>query len=113
MDVQLGPGRTWLRKSGFPVSISIPAVLADLIGKGSVTVDGVYLTVVTVDAEGFTVALVPPTLEVTTLGTLKPGARVNLEADPVGKWVRKILAETAAGPARPAVTREMLEEEGF
>ena len=70
------------------------AVTRHLIEKGSVTVDGVSLTVVEADREGFTVALVPHTLEVTTLGSLQPGDRVNLEGDPVGKWVRRILGES-------------------
>ncbi len=55
------------------------------------TVDGVSLTIVGVESEGFDVALIPHTLEVTTLGALAPGERVNLEADVLGKYVRKYL----------------------
>jgi riboflavin synthase len=58
-----------------------------VVDKGSVTVDGVSLTVAAVEDGAFTVALVPHTLEVTTLGDLAPGARVNLEVDVVAKYV--------------------------
>src|SRR5262249_5019677 len=59
--------------------------------KGSITVDGVSLTVVAVDDGGFAVALVPHTLEVTTLGALEPGDPVNLEVDVLAKYVEKLL----------------------
>jgi len=93
------------------LSVSAPkAVTENLIEKGSVAVDGVALTVVTLDPEGFTVALVPHTLKATTLGGLRPGDRVNLEADLIGKWVRRILGRDS----RPSgLTRETLEAEGF
>jgi riboflavin synthase len=58
-----------------------------VVGKGSVAVDGVSLTVASVEAGAFTVALVPHTLQVTTLGGLAPGDRVNLEVDVVAKYV--------------------------
>jgi riboflavin synthase alpha subunit len=67
-----------------------------LVHKGSITVDGVSLTVAKVDRDGFTAALVPHTLEITTLGSLKQGSRVNLEADLVGKWVQRLLEESSA-----------------
>lgn len=62
-----------------------------LVDKGSVAVDGVSLTVVDPGDDGFQVALIPHTLEVTTLGGLEPGDRVNLEADVLGKYVKKYL----------------------
>ena len=62
-----------------------------LVPKGSVAIDGVSLTVVGCDAAGFDVALIPHTLAVTTLGELQPGARVNLEADVLGKYVKRYL----------------------
>jgi riboflavin synthase len=68
-----------------------------LVEKGSVAVDGVSLTVVGVGAAGFDVALVPHTLAVTTLGSLRPGQRVNLEADVLGKYVKRYL-ERVLGP---------------
>jgi riboflavin synthase len=72
-----------------------------LVEKGSVAVDGVALTVVGVGEGGFDVALIPHTLAVTTLGGLAPGARVNLEADVLGKYVRRYLARVGLAPAAP------------
>jgi riboflavin synthase len=68
-----------------------------LVPKGSVAVDGVSLTVVNVERGRFSVALVPHTLEVTTLGIRKPGDSVNLETDILGKYVQKFLLETKQG----------------
>jgi riboflavin synthase len=62
-----------------------------LVEKGSVTVDGVSLTVVDVLDDGFTVALIPHTAEVTTLGTRRLGDRVNLEADVIAKYTERLL----------------------
>lgn len=70
---------------------------ASLVEKGSVTIDGVSLTVVGVFEDGFDVALIPHTLDVTTLGHLEPGAPVNLEADVLGKYVKQYLERIAPG----------------
>jgi riboflavin synthase len=70
-----------------------------LVEKGSVAVDGVALTVVGLSDTGFDVALIPHTLDVTTLGSLAPGAVVNLEADVLGKYVRRYLARIGAAPS--------------
>jgi len=67
------------------------AVLAYCVEKGSVTVDGVSLTVAGLDDAGFAVALIPHTLEVTTLGELQPGMPVNLEVDVLAKYVERLL----------------------
>ncbi len=75
------------------VEISLPAELSRyLVDKGSITVDGVSLTVVSASADRFTVSLIPETLARTTLGARQPGARVNLEADIIAKHVEKLLA---------------------
>ena len=66
-----------------------------VVHKGSVTVDGVSLTVASRSAESFSVALIPHTLEVTTLGDRPAGARVNLEADLIAKYVEALLAPTS------------------
>jgi riboflavin synthase len=68
-----------------------PEVADYLVPKGSVAIDGVSLTVVSARADGFDVALIPHTLAVTTLGERRPGDRVNLEADVLGKYVRRYL----------------------
>jgi riboflavin synthase len=65
-------------------------VLRYCVEKGSVSVDGVSLTVAGLDEKGFAVALVPHTLAVTTLGSLESGSEVNLEADVVAKYVERL-----------------------
>jgi riboflavin synthase len=67
-------------------------LLRYVVEKGSVTVDGVSLTVVDVLDDGFTVALIPHTCEVTTLGRCQPGDGVNLEVDVTVKYVERLLA---------------------
>ncbi|MXG90736.1 riboflavin synthase [Nocardioides flavescens] len=75
------------------VEISLPAGLGRyLVDKGSITVDGVSLTVVEARDDSFTVSLIPETLARTTLGRRQPGGRVNLEADVLAKHVEKLLA---------------------
>src|SRR3954470_5787488 len=75
------------------LAFSIPPDLAPfLVEKGSVTVDGVSLTVSALCSDRFEVALIPHTLEVTTLSRLVPGDAVNLEVDVLGKYVHRILA---------------------
>ncbi len=79
-----------------------------MILKGSVAVDGVSLTLTDVSEGTFSVALIPHTLSVTTLGAVRPGGRVNIETDLIGKWVLKAL-----GQAGGTVTEEFLREHGF
>jgi len=72
--------------------VSAPAeLLRYVVEKGSVTVDGVSLTVTEVDDTGFSVSLIPETLERTTLGSGSPGRPVNLEVDVIAKHVEKLL----------------------
>ena len=72
--------------------VSMPGELARyVVEKGSITVDGVSLTVVEAVADGFTVAVIPHTAEVTTLGRKGPGDRVNLEVDVMAKYVERLL----------------------
>jgi riboflavin synthase len=68
-----------------------PDVLRYVVHKGSITVDGISLTVAAVDDDAFEVAVIPHTLAVTTLGTRAIGARVNLEVDLVAKYVERLL----------------------
>lgn len=67
-----------------------PEILRYCVEKGSVTVEGVSLTVAELTADAFAVALVPHTLSATTLGSLEPGNAVNLETDVLAKYVEKI-----------------------
>jgi riboflavin synthase len=79
-------------------------LLRYVVEKGSVAVDGVSLTVVDVLDDGFTVAVIPHTAAVTTLGRKGPGERVNLEVDVTVKYVERLLT-WHAGPS-PAASRE-------
>ncbi len=79
-----------------------PAFAELLVDKGSVTIDGVSLTVVRAEEAGFDVALIPHTLEATTLGRRRPGERVNLEADVLGKYVKKYVERVLGLQARSA-----------
>jgi riboflavin synthase len=74
------------------VRISLPDDLGRyVVEKGSITVDGISLTVVEAARDWFSVSLIPTTLELTTLGTRKAGDRVNLEVDVVAKYVERML----------------------
>lgn len=83
------PGERW-----DVVTVSLPADLGRyLVDKGSITVDGISLTVVEAGADRFSVALIPTTLAMTTLGHKKPGDPVNLEVDVVAKYVERMLGD--------------------
>ena len=82
-----------------------------MIKKGSVAIDGISLTIVEIREGLFSVALIPYTLELTTLGFKKAGEKVNLETDMLGKWVKRIL--TTNDSTTSGVTEAMLKEKGF
>jgi len=90
-----GTGRVrTLVREGDDVRLAVdcgPEIGDFLVEKGSVAIDGVSLTVVGVTDDGFDVALIPHTLKATTLGEREPGDRVNLEADVLGKYVKRYL----------------------
>ena len=72
--------------------VSLPRDLSRyVVEKGSITVDGCSLTVVEANDDNFTIALIPHTTDVTTLGSKQAGARVNLEVDLVAKYVERLL----------------------
>jgi riboflavin synthase len=78
---------------GLRVFVEAPTdLLRYLVEKGSVTVDGVSLTVAELSEDAFAVALVPHTLEATTLSALEPGRKVNLEVDVLAKYVERLLS---------------------
>src|SRR5919204_207954 len=68
-----------------------PELLRYCVEKGSVTVNGVSLTIAALDGSAFDVAVVPHTLAATTLGRIRPGDEVNLEADVLAKYVERLL----------------------
>ena len=93
------------------VRIGLPARLARyLVEKGSITVDGVSLTVVDVSDDEFSVSLIPETLRATTLGVRTAGDRVNLEVDVVAKYVERLtsphLAGNSTAPEQNGITAE-------
>ncbi|NBI70939.1 riboflavin synthase [Clostridiaceae bacterium] len=93
-------------------------VMRYIVEKGSVAIDGISLTVAGVDAESFSVSVIPHTAKQTTLGLRRPGDAVNLENDCVGKYVEKLLGlsgqtGTAAGKRTGGLTRAFLAENGF
>jgi riboflavin synthase len=91
------------------VWIDVPAPLRRFVAvKGSVALDGVSLTVNEVDASGFAIGLIPHTLGVTTLGSLAPGVRLNLEVDVLARYVARLLEAGDGG-----LTRATLEQAGF
>lgn len=93
-----------VRKTGAELRVEIAPELANgIVPKGSIAVDGVSLTVVDVGRDYFTCALIPLTRKLTTLGRRKPGERVNLELDILGKYVRKT----------SRITPEFLKRAGF
>jgi len=67
------------------------ALTSQMIHKGSVGIEGISLTIAELNDDLFAIALIPHTLEVTTLGGKSAGDRVNIEVDMLGKWVRRIL----------------------
>jgi len=78
------------------IEVSVPAALARYVArKGSVAIDGVSLTVNEVQGATFGISLIPHTQAVTTLGALRVGARVNLEVDPIARYVERLLGDSA------------------
>lgn len=83
--------------------IALPAAhLRYVVEKGSITVDGVSLTVAAVHPDGFSIAVIPHTAEVTTLGRKGPGHPVNLELDVIAKYVESLLEPIQPSEGRPA-----------
>ncbi|GGP64484.1 riboflavin synthase [Streptomyces abikoensis] len=91
--VERVPGEHWEI-----VKIALPAPLARyVVDKGSITVDGVSLTVVEAGDDWFTISLIPTTLALTTLGVKRAGDPVNLEVDVLAKYVERLLGKPGAG----------------
>ena len=84
-----------------------------IVQKGSVTIDGVSLTVARVDDNGFAVALIPTTLEHTTLGRRRPGDKVNVETDIVARTIVSYLQRRSTATSEDPVTLDMLRENGW
>jgi len=92
-----------------------PDVLRYCISKGSITVDGVSLTINEVPDRGFSVAIIPHTAKVTTLGIKQVGDTVNLESDLIGKYVERLLQERGQLPPKSEIVidRDYLQKRGL
>lgn len=86
-------------------------LLDQMIPKGSVAVDGISLTIAELNADSFTVAVIPQTLKETTLGQAKIAGQVNIEIDIITKTVRKYLQQLS--PGKSGLTLEDLRQQGF
>lgn len=96
------------------ITVAPPAeLMAYIIPKGSVAIDGVSLTLAEVHDDTFEVALIPTTLDITTLGQQKVGDHVNLEADILAKSVVTVLKRMQSGGETPEVTMDLLRRAGF
>jgi len=100
-----------LSAGGYALRIDIPADLARyVIFKGSLCIEGISLTVAAIEGTEVTVAIIPHTVKMTNLKSLKPGDPINLEVDMIAKYVEKMLHGESA---RGAITVEKLVGEGF
>jgi riboflavin synthase len=92
------------------LEVSVPYELKkQIVRKGSVSIDGISLTVAELTESGFRAAIVPHTLKMTTLSVKKEGGRVNIETDIIGKYVERFLS----GSKKEGVTEDFLIEHGF
>jgi riboflavin synthase len=85
-------------------------LLRYVVEKGSIAIDGISLTVASINESSFTIAVIPHTLEMTTLNLKRTGDRVNLETDVIGKYIEKFLNERRGGSG---VTEDLLRNSGF
>ena len=90
-----------------------PELLRCIVEKGSITIDGISLTVAAVDDTSFSVSLIPHTAAVTTLGKKRAGDTVNLETDIIGKYVEKLLRPAPEPERQGGINWEFLAENGF
>jgi len=91
--------------------IEIPSEIEKYtVFKGSISIEGISLTVAKLERNRCTIAIIPHTVELTNLGSLKPGDPVNLEADVIAKYVEKMMKSE---PAQSSITVEELVRQGF
>lgn len=90
-----------------------PELLRYIVEKGSITIDGISLTVAAVDEVSFSVSLIPHTAAVTTFGKKRAGDIVNLETDIIGKYVEKLLRPALEPERQEGISLEFLAENGF
>ena len=90
-----------------------PALLRYIVETGSIAIDGISLAVASVEADRFSVSVIPHTAAVTLLGAKGPGDVVNLETDIIGKYVERLLRPADTPAARSGISLEFLAENGF
>jgi riboflavin synthase len=96
--------------NGWRITIEAPdSVLRYVIRKGSIAIDGISLTVADAERTAFSIAMIPHTAKLTTLGFKNAGDSVNLEVDIIGKYVERLLAGRLEG----AVSLDLLKKNGF
>jgi len=98
------------------VAVAVPSALTRyMILKGSVAVDGISLTINSLEPTRFTVSIIPHTAGLTTIGFKRKGERVNIETDMIGKYVEKFLSgkQDHPGPSPPGVTLDLLAKAGY
>ncbi len=101
-------GDFWTVKIGFPSDIG-----QYLVYKGSISVEGISLTIANLYADSFDIAVIPKTWELTNLSSLKNGDAVNLEADVIAKYVERIMLYGKNTPQSEPITQEKLNKLGF
>jgi riboflavin synthase len=113
-------GVGWIREKrqeGNALVVTIepqPEILRYCVPKGSVTIDGISMTLNTVTTHTFSIAVIPHTANVTTLGLKNVGDQVNLESDLIGKFVERLLQERGVLPQQaPTIDRDYLQKRGL
>ncbi len=106
------------QQDGNSIQLTIEAqeeIMRYCVAKGSITVDGISLTINAVSERSIAVAIIPHTAKVTTMGLKQIGDTVNLESDLIGKYVERLLQTSGMLPAKPApmINREYLEKRGL
>ncbi len=108
--LHLGPGE----RDSTSLQVALPAPLRRYVAlKGSVCVQGISLTVSAVDADSFTVAIIPYTLQHTNLHSAVSGDRVNLEVDLIARYVERLMSPNAPTPQASRITPDRLDEMGY
>lgn len=101
-------GDFWTVTIGFP-----PEIGQYLVYKGSISVEGISLTIANLYNDSFDIAVIPKTWQLTNLSSLKNGDAVNLEADVIAKYVERIMIYGKDTPSKEPITREKLNKLGF
>lgn len=108
--LHLGPGEC----DSTLLQVALSASLTRYVAlKGSISVQGISLTVAAVDADSFTVAIIPYTLQHTSLRTAASSDRVNLEVDLIARYVERLMSPDASTPQASQITPDRLDEMGY